>query len=489
MNPTLQAIPTNTALYLGPYTPVPLAGCFGDHTKSSFSRITYIPTLHGMNIGGGGHANTPNTARDTLYLDTVSAGTSTWAQEFPPTPMADLNFANFNEALGCWNSTGHMRTKHEYDLTVWCPNINELVVIQRMSDGATCQQGTFPNYTTANFPRGVIWHWNPENKATFPGNGYTPSGVATPWAIGQTPSAAFDPVSGKIIIDGKTGFWIYDPVAKTPVQIINTTNKSWMIDSENLVYFPPNDKFYHFCNEGVVTEITLNRSNWNASTIVKMMGITGTPPPLPHQGGPGTAGGETGWAYDCVNQIIGGGITEGKFHAFRPIEKTWEQSTIITDPATRTLGRLCFHCIDFDPENGVFVAIETVPKQGGGYNAFTWAYCYHRLPKIPPEEHLPGGLTLPAIAAWWESQLQRYETFIQEVSIMTQATEEYLSNAVQTVVGAIGNGRDEVVSAIQALPPPEGDGLTTEQVDAAVTTVNNSFDTAKTAILNALQPA
>lgn len=72
---------------------------------------------------------------------------------------------------------------------------------------------------------------------------------------------------------------------------------------------------------------------------------------------------------------------------------------------------------------------------------------------------------------------------------MTQATEEYLSNAVQTVVGAIGNGRDEVVSAIQALPPPEGDGLTTEQVDAAMTTVNNSFDTAKTAILNALQPA
>jgi hypothetical protein len=170
-------------------------------------------------------------------------------------------------------------------------------------------------------------------------------------------SCELDPVSGLIVIlseQSTTGLWTYDPVARTAVRRLAVSNLPGY--ANNLIYFPPNDKFYFIDNGNSIYEVTLNRSNWAASTVTQMTGITGDVPSLP----------ETGFAYDPANGVIGGGVVNGVFHTFNPLTKAWTAGAIQTSSAT-AVGSQQFHALDYDPVNNVYIFMA---------NWHTWAYRY-----------------------------------------------------------------------------------------------------------------
>ena len=127
--------------------------------------------------------------------------------------------------------------------------------------------------------------------------------------------------------------------------------------SNNLVYFPPNDRFYYLTRgEPVgVLEIAFDRAAMSA-TVTRV--DVPDPPNNPN---------ETGWAYDDEHQIIGGGVAGGQFLAFDPAAKTWTARTMTVDSADAAVPDLAFHALDYDPVDGVFLWLSAPDRR-------TWAY-------------------------------------------------------------------------------------------------------------------
>jgi len=69
-NPTLGAIPPNTARNLGAYTSEPLCGV--PIGVTDYSKMVYDPTRHQLMMFGGGHATTPRTDVDVFDFGTLS---------------------------------------------------------------------------------------------------------------------------------------------------------------------------------------------------------------------------------------------------------------------------------------------------------------------------------------------------------------------------------------------------------------------------------
>jgi hypothetical protein len=80
-------------------------------------------------------------------------------------------------------------------------------------------------------------------------------------------SAEADPVSGKIVVLGGEGLQLFDPVTEsTQVLAGPPANLGY---SNNLVYFPPNDRFYYIArgNPTTVFEVVVDRSNAGATHV------------------------------------------------------------------------------------------------------------------------------------------------------------------------------------------------------------------------------
>jgi len=208
-----------------------------------------------------------------------------------------------------------------------------------------------------------ILHYNPVSKlwrasqADISGFQYAPVG------------SEYDPPSGMIVtIPGNGGLWIYDPVLEVKTKILDLpyATAQALGYNTNLVYFPPNQKMYLFSRDVPVRvwELTLNRSNWSASTFAEITGMTGD---IPRGGGDPN----TGYAYDSANQIIGGQVVNGKFFAYNPLTKQWNSAIMQTQPAGMSIGSQAFHALDYDPVNNVFFFLT-------GYNSGShmWAYRY-----------------------------------------------------------------------------------------------------------------
>jgi hypothetical protein len=132
--------------------------------------------------------------------------------------------------------------------------------------------------------------------------------------------------------------------------------------ANNLVYFPPNQRMY-FIARGAPTrvwEVTLDRANWAASTVLEMA-TTGT----------GFDSEESGFAYDSWNHVIGGGVAGGVFQAFDPATARWTSAVMQVQGGGPAIGAQAFHALEFDPVDGVFVFLT-------GYDSGSrmWAYRY-----------------------------------------------------------------------------------------------------------------
>ena len=342
-NATLSALPSNTALDLGLYT-THCSDSTGDPDNcrrfGDYSRFTYDPEHHQILFFGGGHATT---MRDDI--DVFNFQDLWWKSAYKSTACSQMTSVTTD---GAWSSTGHPVARHTYDQLIYAPSAHGLFITSPVYGAGYC--GTFGG--CGEWCAGKMFLYNPETKTWTAKT--TATNSAHVWA------SEYDPVSGKIVSVGGGGISLYDPVADVKTDPLSTSPISSYAD--NLVYYPPTDKFYYLArgNPVKVYEVTLNRTSWNQSTITEVAGMTGTPQTI-----------ETGWAYDAANRIIGGGVASGVFYAYDPAQKSWTSATIRTKDGNSP-GLNCYdHCLDYDPVDQVFIVY--------GTDFHTWAYCYKRV--------------------------------------------------------------------------------------------------------------
>ncbi len=356
-NPTLAAIPANTALDLGSLVlETPAGSSYNANQVTDYSGFVYDPAGHQMLMFGGGHATTHT---DAVY--SFSFSTLKWVSLYHPVPVSFYDAANFNATYVAWqNRTNPPMTplaRHTYDNLVVPGQRGRLLMFTRNTttsadvSGADMGGNDWPStpylaeYDTAS----VTWRW-------FNAGPKTP-----PTGFGNI-ACEYDPVSDMVIAVSPEGLWTYDPKTETAAQPVSFDIQA-LGYANDLVYFAPNQRMYFMVrgNPGRVFEVTLNRTNWPASTVVEVTGMIGTPSWL-----------ETGWACDTVNQAICGGVQNGRFLAYDPPTKAWTVKTMTaSSPGGYTVGTQPFHTIGYDPVDGVFIFI----ADGSGGRR-TWAYRY-----------------------------------------------------------------------------------------------------------------
>ncbi len=347
-NPKLSALPENTALDLGKYETDQLKPEGETHAIriADYSRFTYDSNNHQLLMFGGGHASTPRTDVDVFNFSTL-----TWKSAYPATPVRDLTMTNRDDERGCWKNTGHPIARHTYDAMPFASNTGELILMHWVNAKAYFTQGD--DYILRKVK---IAHYNPVTK-TWRYSRADTSGFE------ECIACEYDPESGLIVGIDRGGLWIYDPIWEVKARRISTAGLPLGYDN-NLIYFPANKCMHLINRQGEVFEVKLNRSNWSASTVTLMSGVGGEKPL------PGDTD-DTGYAYDSVNQIIGGAVARGKFFAFDPRTRTWTSITIQTQPPGGSVGSVACHCLDYDPVDNVFIFLTS--HSSGGH---TWAYRY-----------------------------------------------------------------------------------------------------------------
>ncbi|HWP45673.1 MAG TPA: right-handed parallel beta-helix repeat-containing protein, partial [Candidatus Limnocylindrales bacterium] len=326
----LQNLPDNTALDLGKYTcDQPADDPSWCEAITDYSRLIYDKFNHQLLMFGGGHAST--------FRDDVSVfnfNTLTWQSAYPSTLCSEMtNLANMDKVNGKWITTGHPLARHTYDMLVIPDNTKKLLLLGYANGTGRCTPRVDP--VTKNEPL-----YQKNSKVAI----YDP--VAKTWsytsvdAMDPTAAAEYDPVSGLVVIMSQYGLWTYNPITNKRTPVLSYADGA-LGYANNLIYYPPNQKMYYLArgNPTRVFEITLNRKNWSASKIKEVTDMTGD---IPNSQ-------ESGWAYDSVNQIIGGGVANGVFYAYNPLTKTWASRIMQTQPAGSSVGTLAFHALDYDP--------------------------------------------------------------------------------------------------------------------------------------------
>jgi hypothetical protein len=356
INSTLMAIPANTALDLGLFEPEQPAGGSSARSVTDFSGFAYDPLGHQMLLFGGGHSATHTDAVYSFNFETL-----TWDALYTPVPYAFYKAENYDPTYVAWiNRTNPPMTplaRHTYDSLVVPGMRGTLLMFSRGSAsgygvGAAVMGSGYvtsaylPEYNTAT----RTWRWINDGPTFAPS---ASSGAA---------ASEYDPLSGKVIVINGSGLWTYDPDTTKTTAVLSYSKE--MGYSNNVVYFPPNQKMYYMARgtPGRVFEVTLDRTNWSNSTVVEVTGMIGTPD-WPYET-------NSGWAYDSVNRVIGGSVTDGQFRAYDPLTKTWTTTTMIPSSAQgNTIGTTRFQALNYDPVDGVYIFIAT-----GSGGAHTWAY-------------------------------------------------------------------------------------------------------------------
>jgi hypothetical protein len=366
-NPTLTGLAENTGLDLGAYTCNPPVGdnSYPCVNITDYSGFTYDADNNRMLMFGGGHATTM-----TDELVEFPMSTLTWSPLYTSTPCANMTPGNLDRTRAAWLSgpSGPFPrpvSRHTYDNLIAPPGLGEFINLAECNGGQSiCPQGFDFSSGDPFFMSGRVAHYVYQSGTwTFSA---TAGGGEVPAGSQSYPSISYDPLSGQVIILGRYGLSTYDPVAKTKVRHIRgdwgelvDSAGNYLSDGElrgwcNLVYFPPNQRHYYFNRYYTplrVYELQLDRTNWDQSTVTQMT-VTGTPPPSR----------ESGFDYDSVNQIIGGGVANDRFYAYDPAAHSWTEKTI----QGGSPGTVAFHALSYDPVNNVFIFLTQARR--------TWAY-------------------------------------------------------------------------------------------------------------------
>lgn len=352
-NPILSSLPNNTAINLGTFNDDPYNGsCGAAISITDYSGITYDPVHHKILAHGGGHSATgrddvPEFDFGTLSWSHVPAGT------YPggATALNQMSGGNLDSTKGRFISSNNPVSTHTMDLMPFAESTGELLVLRGYGPS---------NCYGASYSERSVAHYNPSTKIWT----YSPINTGSWGSLDDNPSSAYDPISGKVIIVSRVGLWVYDPAGKTVTRALSYSNSS-MDYTTQLVYFPLNQKFYYFTRGGPigVWEVNFNRSNWSASTVTQVTGMTNTPS---HSGSSAV-----GFAVDTLNNVIGGDVANGQFKIFNPITKAWSVLTMQVQGGGGPIGTIGGGAIAYDPVDNVFIFL-TNYNSGGK----TWAYRY-----------------------------------------------------------------------------------------------------------------
>ena len=347
-NPKLQAIPANTALDLGKYEcSQPLDNPDYCEAITDYSGMAYDSSRHHLLMFGGGHAST---FRDDV--DVFNFATLKWGSAYPSTPCGDMKLGNLDDPHGRWKSTNHPFSRHTYDMLVFSENTKELLLLSRESGAGRCTPANDPFYKgstiTAYDPGQKTWNF---------------TDIHADWGLA---GAEYDPVTGLAVMVNQYGLWTYDPINHKAIKQLTQEQvpSSRMGYGNNLVYYPPNQKMYYIARESPtrVFEVNLDRTDFTKSSITELTNMSGE---IPNSE-------ESGWVYDASHQRIGGGIKDGAFYAFDPINKSWTKRIMTAQSSSSTsVGTLAFHALAYDPVDQVFLFITDYAS-----GRHVWAYRY-----------------------------------------------------------------------------------------------------------------
>jgi hypothetical protein len=266
-----------------------------------------------------------------------------------------MTLANMDKTRNRWTSTGNPFSRHTYDMTAFDPGTGAFFLLTGPIGSGYCGPSIDPATGSDAFYLTPRLSWFDPATDTW-----TTEEREIPWAAFS--GTEVDPVSGKILILGTYGLWVFDPATRAMTQALEQFPDPLGSDlgyANNLTYYPPNQRMYYFTrgNPTRVFELRPDRTNWSASTLVELP----TPANAPDSQ-------ESGWIYDPVNGIIGGGVRDGVFQAYDPAHNTWTSRTMQIQSSA---GTQAFHAIGYDPLDGVFVFIT---EYSSGQRV--WAYRY-----------------------------------------------------------------------------------------------------------------
>lgn len=375
-NPTFAGMTSGQAVDIGSFNPPAAIGdaTYTPQKLTDFSGFVYDDRRRQMVMIGGGHSGTNNDAL--MKLDLSVLPLPTWGAEYQPTPLADWYFRNYDDVRGAWNdphltnaasqaSGPYPRAAARHTIDMQAVVGDELVVLEFVEGNQINLQGDWSASWGYQTNGGAIDHW-----ANAPGRVAHYNFVNKAWSFSSTAvsntftsfgAAAYDPVSGKVLVVSRDGIWSYDPVAKT-IAVVKVLSDAAMGANQNLIYFPPNDKFYYIWQGGAVWEIVYDRATPANTTITRLSITVSAPDAYPFAGNT-----ECGVAYDSVNHLIGTGPFNNRFFAFDPVTRNWVGKAI----AGAAPGNIAFHCIDFDPVNGVYIFINSAAN---GYHTFAFKW-------------------------------------------------------------------------------------------------------------------
>lgn len=353
-NPMLADLADETALDLGPFACEQVPGEEAELCKraTDYGGFVYDPHNHEMLLFGGGHSTTMTDVIHALDL----GGTLQWSGLYSPTPCDQMTQGNLDAENGAWTMGPGPYPRpvstHTYDMLAVAPNLDEFLVISRNFSGGYCNAvGNDIGGRIAHFDRAAqTWSFSPMAE-----------GSTYDLAV-NIPGSEPDPQSGVIVLFGGGGLATYDPATRVYTQHVDTYNGEYgnLGDLEgigyanHLVYFPPDDRFYLFTNDGGLWGLQYDRDA-PAESVGERIEAGGVTPP----------GGELGLDYDSQNAIIGGRVQDSTFYAFDPATREWSAHPMNGG----TPGNLAFHALAYDPVDNVFVFVTDYDS-----GQRTWAY-------------------------------------------------------------------------------------------------------------------
>ncbi len=321
-------LPDNTVVNLGKYDCEERLSfgerpCFCNNI-SDYSAFVPVPGSNQVLLFGG-----HSTARNDI--DSFNLDSEKWASLYFPTQCEEMVESNLDREVGRWLSTGHPVPRAGYDLMGYANATNELVLLR---SGLVQLSGCSK---VKGWVNARIAHYG----LSEGGWRFTSVGM---W--GRYDASEYDPVSDRFIIVGQKGVYTYDPVSGVQQHVVSA-NWAEIGYSNNLVYYPPEDLFYLITRGSPVAvyKLELDRGAWQNSNIVKLDNLIGELPAL----------GQTGWAYDSHNKIIGGGITNGVFHYYDPEALKWGQSKMVGVNGAEINVSQSFHSISFSQAHNYFL--------------------------------------------------------------------------------------------------------------------------------------
>lgn len=361
---TLPNLPPNTMMDLGRYAcSTPMSGVPTNCDMiTDYSGMVYDPVRYQMCCFGGGHASTNYDAVNTFRMDRLA-----WVEEYSPTPDSQMLIANYDYSLGAWlhgPSGPYPRAAARHTTDQMTVVGDDLILLSSVEGNGSGPPEDSNPYTSLLFKSDArISHYNFVSKTWS----FTSINGEQEWG-----TCAYDPVANKVMMLSNHYLQVYDQVTKTKAIVFDLSTYAGLdhlVDesgnkvaneldiNNNMVYFPPTDRFYYITRAGKVYEVRPNRLDITQTMIV-LLATTGPLPPSS----------ETGFAYDSHNNIIGGAVTNNVFYVFNPATKVWTSSVMLGGAP----GSMAFHAIDYDPVNNAFIFL-TDGTSGRRTCAYRWA--------------------------------------------------------------------------------------------------------------------